>query len=240
MGAPISLKDCTIRIKDGTSLAGAVNNGAGYPTTTTTLTVDGFTSKVYPGTRVAFANDPDVDYVVTASSPPTGATTSITITPGLTDAVVDNEVIAAGPNYIDVTIGDGNLEYSEKQNVEYILDRGVIDSTREGDDVPMEVSMDFRFDKITGATTDVLPTVEDALKFIGPAATWVATNNATCSSPRTVDIEVFETPPCSGVENQLFVFPDFAWEEMSHDFKGGTVSMSGKCNARHPEVSRDV
>lgn len=238
MGAPINLKDLTIRIEDATSLTGKVNHAMGYAMGVATLTVDTFTTEVPVGSRVEFSAQPGVIYTVTASSGTPA--TSITITPVLAASVADNEDIAVGPNFIDVTIGEGNAEWTEKQNVEYIKDRGILDSTREGDDEPMEVTLDFRFEKITGTSTDVLPTVEDAIKFRGPAANWVATNADTCSSPRTVNISILETPPCSGVENQLFVFPDFAWEQLAHDFKAGTVKMTGKCNAVEPTVSRNV
>ena len=44
--------------------------------------------------------------------------------------------------YIDVKIGEGNLSYTERRTIEYTLNRGLLDEVREGDQVPMDVSLD--------------------------------------------------------------------------------------------------
>lgn len=72
--------------------AGAVNNASGYAVGSTTLTVDGITGAIGTNTWLTIAGD-YTPQRVTAHTETTGNTTSITITPGLQAAVVDNAVI---------------------------------------------------------------------------------------------------------------------------------------------------
>jgi hypothetical protein len=77
-----------------TTKAGAVNNTAGYPIGTTTITVDGFTGAVTTGGWVTFAGD-DTPQRITAHTETTGNTTQIVISPGLYVGIADNAVVTA-------------------------------------------------------------------------------------------------------------------------------------------------
>jgi hypothetical protein len=75
-----------------TVVNGAVNNPAGYTKGTTVITVDGFALALTTGTWLTI----DGDYTpqrVTAHSETLGNTTSVTLSPGLRAAVVDNAVV---------------------------------------------------------------------------------------------------------------------------------------------------
>ncbi len=239
--APINLKDCTIVIQDGTLMTGAVNLMAGYSIGATTMVVDGFTAKVYSGYQFVIAGQTTV-YTVTASSPGSGATTSITFTPALVANAADNAVITVGPNELEIEIGEGTASYTEKRNVQYYKNRGILDTTREGDEEPVELSLDFKFTKLRSVSGASAPTVEEALKFTvgSPAEHWTPSDGTECSTPSAVNIIILETPPCSGVENQQWTFPDFRYESLAHSFKDGTVSCQGKCNATEPTIARAV
>ncbi len=139
--------------------------------------------------------------------------------------------------YIDVKIGEGNITYDEKRNIEYIRDRGTIDTVREGDDEPMDVRLDATWEHITGGTGDTVPTVEDAMKQRGDAADWDSSAADECE-PYAVDIVILHVPPCGGDEGETILLPDFRWESISHDLKAGTLSFSGKCNAKEAILSR--
>lgn len=76
-----------------TTSSGAVNNAAGYPAGTTTMTVDGITGAVVTGKWFTVATE-GVPHRVTAHTETLGNTTSITFTPPLTAAVLDNAVLA--------------------------------------------------------------------------------------------------------------------------------------------------
>src|SRR6185436_1563507 len=90
--AQFDLKKATIYLQDGYSEAGAVNNGAGYAQDATTILVDGIADEVPIGATVQFTGDDQI-YTVTNTVETLGATTSITITPGLVIAVVDDQVV---------------------------------------------------------------------------------------------------------------------------------------------------
>jgi hypothetical protein len=233
--AQIDLKNAYIRLKDGYSLPGAVNNVAGYTIGATTIAVDGIVGAVVTGNYFGFAGH-NTRYQITAHTETTGNTTGITFTPALTATVADNEVITIGPHQLDVKIGEGNLTYSEKRKVDYTLDRGKIDTVRLGDEQPVEVKMDFTWEFLR-ADTGQPPTVEDALKQRGVAASWISSSNDLCE-PYALDIEVEYVPPCGGEKREIITLVDFRHEDLGHDLRQGQVSVSGKCNATEAIIVR--
>jgi len=144
-------------------------------------------------------------------------------------------------NSIEVTIGEGNLTYTERRNMDYTLDRGILDEVREGDEVPMDVSLDFVWEYITGGTaTGAVPTVEDALKQINAAAAWVSTDSDACR-PYAVDIEIEYAPtPAACGDKEVILLEDFRYEELAHDLRAGTVAVSGRCNKKTATVTRSA
>ena len=52
------------------------------------------------------------------------------------------------------------------------------------------------------------------------------------------DIEVVHTPPCGTAQVETTLFPDFRAETREVNFKDATISLTGKCNATEPVVSR--
>jgi hypothetical protein len=137
-----------------------------------------------------------------------------------------------GSNEMTVKLGEGNLTYDEKRNIQYILDRGNLDEVRLGDQVPVDVKLDAVWEHLT---SDTNITVEDALKQRGLASDWVSSDADVCR-PYAVDIEVTLAPPC-GDTGETILLPDFRYESASHDMKGGTLSFSGKCNVVEATVT---
>ena len=140
------------------------------------------------------------------------------------------------PKTITIKFGQGNLTYSEKRTMEYLLDRGVVDEVREGDDVPVDVKFEGKWEYVTAETGDP-PTIEDCLKNVGEADDWVSSDSDTCR-PYALDIEVTYAPACTGVQNEVIVLSDFRWENIDHDLKAGTISVSGKCNITKASSTR--
>ena len=77
------------------TVAGAVNNVSGYTQGTTSITVDGLSAAITPGTFVSIAGDDAPQQVVSS----TGGTTptAIVITPGLIHAVADGAIVSLYP-----------------------------------------------------------------------------------------------------------------------------------------------
>jgi hypothetical protein len=143
-------------------------------------------------------------------------------------------------NELTVKIGEGNLTYTEARNMEYTLDRGVLDEVREGDQIPVDVSFDFVWEYLKGQTGSGTPTVEDALKNRGEASDWVSTDSDQCR-PYAVDIEVTYAPtPVVCGDMEIILLSDFRYESLDHDLRAGTVAASGRCNITDATVTRQT
>jgi hypothetical protein len=134
-------------------------------------------------------------------------------------------------NELEVVIGEGNLTYTERRELIYETDRGLLDEVRLGDEQPMDVTIDFRWDYITALTGSGTPTIEEAIKKKGEAAAWVSTDSDACR-PYAVDLEVTYTPNCSPTGNtEVITLPDFRYDDLSHDISAASISCTGRCNA---------
>jgi hypothetical protein len=148
--------------------------------------------------------------------------------------------VGSAQNEIEIKVGEGNFTWTERKNMEYLLDRGNLDEVREGDQAPVEVSFEFKWEYITGGvTTTTIPSIEDALKKVEAASTWVTSDSDPCR-PYAVDLEVTYTPDCSSGDVETMTFPDFRYEELSHDLRAGQISCSGQCNVTEATVARSA
>lgn len=228
-GAYIDLKTVDFFFEDGYSAAGAVNNASGYPIGTTVLVVDGFTVAPSTETVVTFGTN-DTKYRLVSST-----TTSITITPGLAAAVVDNAVVNVGPHRANIKIGQGNLTYDENVAREYILNRGLIDQVRDGDQVPMDVNFGFAWLYVVSETGAIRPSPYEFLNKEGPAAAYVSTGGD--CEPFAINIVMVNNSNSTTCANLIqprekVVLPAFRFEKLAHDAKAGQINCTGKCNAR--------
>lgn len=229
--AQFDLKQANMYILDkyGADVSGyAVNNASGYVLGATTMAIDGGSRVLVVGDTFTVAGD-TVLHKITSKTDASGVTTSITFTPGLGGAVVDNAVITIGPHKLYVKIGDGNLTFSEKRPMQYIKDRGKLDSVRLGDEEPLDVRLDFQWEFLSSETGAIIPTIKEALKQQGAASNWVTTGRDPCE-PYAVDIHIEYTPFCATSQRELVILPEFRWEDLAHDAKAGHVAVTGKCN----------
>ena len=139
------------------------------------------------------------------------------------------------PNELLIKIGEGNITFSENRAIEYILDRGLIDEVREGDEAPVDVSFEFNWEYLTGSpTTAAPPTPKDALQRTGNASSWISSDADLCA-PYAIDIEILFEPDCgasAGVENERITISDFRWETLDMDLRAGTISATGRANVK--------
>jgi len=145
----------------------------------------------------------------------------------------------AGAESLAIKIGEGTLTYDEKRIMEYVRDRGILNTVREGDEEPMDVAFEFIWEQLTAVSTTGagVPTIEDALKQRGEAAGWVTTSSDACE-PYAVDVQIIHTPNCGTESAETILLPDFRWTSLNHDLKAGTVSVSGQCNAKQATITR--
>lgn len=232
--ARIELRNSIIRIVDGHSATGAVNNGGGYASGATTMATDTFTTELEPNMRFTVVGSTLTHLI---SSEVGNPNTSITFTPALDGTVADDAVITVTGRTLEINVGDGNVTFSEKKEYNYDLNRGNLDTVREGNQIPMDVSMNFVYDFLKSASGDTVPTPEEALKQTGLASTWVSSSSDACE-PYAVDIEIEHTPTCTGTDKERVVLPDFRQESLDHDPREATVSATGRCNAIQATLTR--
>ena len=146
--------------------------------------------------------------------------------------------VTATANSITVKVGEGTLTYGEKKPREFVKDRGNLDTVRNADQEPMDVSFDFIWDFITSETGGTA-TLEEALKKVGSAASWLTTATDPCQ-PYCIGLEIVNAPACTTVNDEYTMFEAFYYETLDHDAKEGTVSCSGRSNrtvANHYRVA---
>jgi len=248
--ARIELKNCVIKIKDGLSGVSTNNDttpiatDAGCAVLTTVLNAGGLGTDVIPvGAKFTHENETagtTVDTVLTRTpSDGLSTTTDITFSPALgAGTYSQGDVLTFQPIELEIKIGDGNVTYTEANEYEYDLDRGILDTVRAGDQVPMDVNLDFVYEYITTGTSESTSPM-DALKQIGDASEWRSSSADPCE-PYAVDVEVIHTPLCTTQEIESTVFPDFRSESREPDLGEAAVSVSGRCNATQPIVTRSA
>lgn len=141
---------------------------------------------------------------------------------------------------LELNIGDGTLTWNEKKIMEYSLNRGLLDTVRQGNEVPVDVKFDLQYSfvtSITGASALAITPI-DALKKKGGAATWVSSDTTDPCAPYAVNLQVVYDPPCGGEELEKVVLADFRYEDLAYDLKAGTISATGKCNITEATVTR--
>jgi len=235
--AQLELRHATIRILDGHSNTGAVNDGA-IMAGDTSLIVNMIVGIIPDGAKMTIAGVTQVYRVTSTVGSPN--TTTVNFEPALAtvDGIPANmAAITFGGRFVEAKLGDGNLTYNEQRELEYRLDRGELDTVREGDDQPMEVSLDFVWEFLRASVGET-PTLEDALKQRGEASDWVSSDTADPCAPYAVDIEIEHDPGCGAEQREFILLPDFRWESLDHNASDAQISMSGRCNTKEAVLSR--
>ncbi len=245
--ARIELRDCDVILQDGLAGSAAVDQQADPPAAAdTSLTIDtvalngAVTTLVPIGARFTIAGETVATtiHTVTARTPAdAGPTTQISFSPALgAGNYADGGVLTFLPQRVTLKIGEGNITYTEHNEYEYLLDRGDLDTVKEGNEVPMDVKLEAVFEHITTGTSENISPM-DALKGVGGAAEWVSAASDLCE-PYCIDVLVIHTPPCGTAETETVTFPDFRSEQREINYKDATISVDGKCKATEPIVER--
>ena len=241
--ARIELRDASIRMKDGFSGSGIIEEATPGATDTaadinTVNTNAAISTKVPIGARFTVNTAGNVlTYTVTGRTLNGNDTNNIEFTPAWganTPTVAD--AITFEAQQLDVTIGEGNLTWTEAKEYEYLLDRGDLDTVKEGDEQPLELSLEFVYEHVTTGTSETVTPV-DAVKGSGGAAEWVSSSSDLCE-PYAVDLEIVHCVPCGTDEDERVTFPDFRFESLEYDLSEATISVAGRCNVSEATVAR--
>ena len=207
------------------TFSGASVSKANHPA----MTVDG--SSLTGGGSEAFTTTTEGEFV--------DQVLNITFSPAWgTPTPADNDTITWLPIEVAVKIGDGNLTYTENVEYEYLLDRGSLDTVRQGDAQPMDVNIDFVYEFVTTGTGEAITPV-DALKGINGASEFTSSSSDPCE-PYAVDIEVDHSPGscASSTQKEVTLFPDFRRDTLEFDLDAATISATGRCKAEAPTITR--
>jgi hypothetical protein len=245
--ARIELRDVTIYVQDG--LAGTANLSANSANAATTLNINTVVlnttvnDQVPIGARLYVGGETaNTIHTVTARTPASAATTCVTITPAMGPGTYNSGNAEGAVTFIyqrlEINIGEGNLTWSETKEYEYLRDRGNLDTVKEGDEQPVEMSLEFIYDYIKSSSgIDITPV--DALKKEGNASEWVSTSSDLCE-PYCVDILAKHCVPCGTDEDEDVLFNDFRYESLDYDTGEATIAVSGRCNRVQPTVTRST
>ena len=244
--ARIELRDVTIYLQDGFSGSAVVAtavpaNGDNNLNVNTVSTTDTPTTMVPVGGRFTINSNSTIIYTITAETNSANTVNNITFTPNLATA---NTVPAVGdvitflPQRIEVKIGEGNLTYTEAKEYEYLLDRGNLDTVKEGDEQPVEVNLEFVYEFIKSSSGGSITPV-DAIKQIGEAAGWISSSADQCD-PCGIDILAKHCVPCGTDEDEDVLLQDFRWESLDYDYQAATIAVSGRCNVSDATVTRST
>ena len=174
----------------------------------------------------------DVDAVIiteTTKGVTATGTTLITVTPVLVAATTIGGSVTFGGRKLEVKVGEGNLTYTENEPREYLKNRGLLDTVRNADEEPMDVSFDFTWEFLSAVGSSAIPTLKEALKQQGEASTWVSTSDDLCE-PYCINLEIHYDPACGGANTELIELKEFRQETLEHNLSDAQISCTGKCN----------
>lgn len=141
------------------------------------------------------------------------------------------------PQEISMKVGVGTMSFTRGRNVEYMLSGGTLDEVRDGDEVPLSVSIDLMWEYLKTGAGDITP--YDAIT--GDNVLWLSSDTDPCRGHAT-DISVSIDPSarvsgCTG-DVEVFVFPSFRYESIDGDLRAGSLTVAGKCNVVGPTITR--
>ncbi len=227
--AIVDLRNASVFLVDGTTGTGTTTLAADSAAGSTSITLTS-ASGFAVGDGIQIGSSGQIYEIVSLVS------TLAVISPALPFDVSSGDAVTQIGNSVEVKIGEGTLTYSEKRAITYVLNRGKIYTVKLGDDAPVDVSFQFIWEFLRAGSGEP-PTVEEALRKIGAASAWVSSSPDTCE-PYSVDIIICNLPPCEG-QNEIITLPAFRHEDLAHDLKAGTVSVTGKCNVNFARVQHN-
>lgn len=146
-------------------------------------------------------------------------------------------ILDGSSNSVAVNIGSGSIKWTESRNIEYVLDKGLLATAavRKGDEVPVEVDLEFVWDFIeSSGGLNVSP--YEALTQTGGAAAWVSTGGA--CEPYACKLKIVNDYNCGTSDVETIILDKFRYEKISPDARSGMISVSGKCQITRGTYTR--
>lgn len=126
-------------------VAGAVNNVAGYSAGDTTVLVDGFDDDANPirvGDIVTFATDStSTKHTITSTVTTTSDTTSITFSPGLAEALANDDGVTITPTQSAIAMVPSGLAFAARAYAQLPANTGVQQTIATVNGLPVRISV---------------------------------------------------------------------------------------------------
>jgi len=119
------------------------------------------------------------------------------------------QISDGGANSITLVLDEGNLSFEETRNVINVLDRGVLDHRRAGDEAPISVSFSLKYEYLladTGDTAEAI-SVREALTQSGAASSWASTDST--GRPFSTRLTFWVKNPDTAGKDEKIVFEKF-------------------------------
>lgn len=141
------------------------------------------------------------------------------------------------PKTLLIPISEGDMAFNVKKPSFTVMNRGVIDSRKAGDQTPTDVSFSIKFEQWSFASASTGISVYDALNGSGGAASagWVSTDPC---GPFAVTIEFRIADPCNPGHYESLQFLKFHAEQTGFKEGGEYNSLSISGAALVPEPVR--
>jgi hypothetical protein len=132
-------------------------------------------------------------------------------------------------NELIIRIKEGQLSFTEHQNMNYVRDRGELANVMRGDEEPVDVKLDSIIEYFSAESGSVVPTPKEFLQRTGPAVAYTSSDADLCA-PYAVDLEIELVNACGANSTETITIPDFRWESVDFNLKDGAFSIAGKAN----------
>ena len=108
----------------------------------------------------------------------------------------------------------------------------------------MDITFEFVWEFLKGSSDSggAPPSIEDVLKNVGNAASWISTDADICR-PFALDVVLEHVPNCGAggnVDQEIITLPDFRYESLDHDLRAGQISATGRCNSVEASIVRSA
>jgi len=170
-------------------------------------------------------------------------TWEVTFTPEilLGSVPADDDVVTFYPRQLAFEVDTGDAAWTEGANPVVRKSRGLINGLKRGEEQEMTFNSTFEFAKMRAASTGTSPLTDitpyECFHQLGFASDWMPSSHGGVCEPYSLDIVLIDTPVCGSEEAEVFVFPQFAFNDISPSVQGGIVTFAGICAAKRPIIT---
>lgn len=140
------------------------------------------------------------------------------------------------PATLEIVMEEGNLNWTETDNPITVLDRGVLDHRRAGDQQEVDLSFGFKFREYEADSGSVSPA--DFINRVNDAAAYVSTSGA--GEPHTMDVNFLLTNPDGTGTDETITFSKVVKNtiEFAEGDEFDTMQYTGKALMTKPTSAR--